>query len=404
MTRITNQKTRTAMNNPTKFKTLSTLVAIALALPVMAQGAAANSADNQLLYGLLIGLALLFLVIIIILNNAIKGIAANKSLWAMRFGKSGSAIIALLFMFSSVDSFAISSETPALGIFAEYPTTFWVLVGVNIFLALIIIVQLRIFKNLIEALKQPEIEELPLEELVVETAPGFMDKVLALLTKSVPVEEEADVLTDHEYDGIRELDNVLPPWWVAMFYACILFSFVYLIHYHVLGTGDLQIAEYENNVIEAGEQIAAFMATQEAQVDENTVTFVGDATRLAAGKQIYTDNCVACHGVYGEGGVGPNFADLYWIHGGSVNDLFKIIKYGVPSKGMISWKNQLSGAQMQDVASYILTFQGTTPENAKASEGELYFPAEAEPIQNNEVILEVTDSLIVESATKTVVN
>lgn len=403
MTRITNQKTQTAMNNPTKIKTLATLVAIALALPVMAQGATANSADNQLLYGLLIGLALLFLVIIIILNNAIKGIASNKNLWATRFGKGGSAIIALLFILSSVDSFAISSETPAIGIFAEYATTFWVLVGVNIFLALVIIVQLRIFKNLIEALKQPETEEEKAEAILAEEAPGFMDKVLALLTKSVPVEEEADVLTDHEYDGIKELDNVLPPWWVAMFYACIIFAFVYLVHYHVIGTGDLQIAEYENKVIAAEEQIAAFMATQEAQVDENTVTLIADATRLAAGKKIYTENCVACHGANGEGGVGPNFADKYWVHGGSINDLFKTIKYGVPSKGMISWKNQLSGAQMQEVASYILTFQGTNPENAKAPEGELYVPADEQPAQTDEVIIEQTDSLNTASATETVI-
>lgn len=404
MTRVTNQKTLTAMNNPTNIKTFATLVATALALPVMAQGAAANSADNQLLYGLLIGLALLFLVIIIILNNAIKSIAANKGFWSKRASKGGASMIALLFILTGTESYAISPNTPFVGVFAEYPTTFWVLVGFNIFLAIIIITQLRIFKNLIEALKQPEEEELPLEVLVVEKAPGFMDKVMAMLTKSVPVEEEEDVLTDHEYDGIRELDNVLPPWWVAMFYACIIFAFVYLVHYHVIGTGDLQIAEYENDVIEAEAQVAAFMATQEAQVDENTVTLITDPGRLAAGNKIYTENCVACHGVYGEGGVGPNFADKYWIHGGAINDLFKTIKYGVPSKGMISWKNQLSGTQMQDVASYILTFQGTSPANAKAPEGELYEHAEEVPAEFTDSDSTLTDSTVVASAVEEVVN
>jgi cytochrome c oxidase cbb3-type subunit III len=392
------------MNNPTKIKTIATLVATAFSFPVMAQGAAANSADNQLLYGLLIGLALLFLIIMIILNNAIKSIASNKELWSKRFGKSGGAIIALLIVLSGTESFAITPDTSFIGVFAEYSGTFWVLVGVNIFLAIIIMVQLRIFKNLIEALKQSEVEELPLEVLVEEKAPGFMDKVLAMLTKSVPVEEEEDVLTDHEYDGIRELDNVLPPWWVAMFYACIIFSFVYLIHYHVLGTGDLQIAEYENDVIKADAQVAAFLATQEAQVDENTVTLITDASRLASGEKIYTDNCVACHGVYGEGGVGPNFADQYWVHGGTVNDLFRTIKYGVPSKGMISWKNQLSPAQMQDVASYILTFQGTTPENAKAPEGELYIPADVVPVEVNKNDSILSDSTVVISTAEEVVN
>jgi cytochrome c oxidase cbb3-type subunit III len=404
LTRKTNQKTQTAMNNPTKIKTLVTLVATALALPVMAQGAAANSADNQLLYGLLIGLALLFLVIMVILNNAIKSIAANKELWSKRAGKGGAILTTLLFVMSGTESFAISPETPFIGVFAEYPTTFWVLVGVNIFLAIIIITQLRIFKNLIEALKEPEVEELPLEVQVVEEAPGFMEKVMAMLTKSVPVEEEEDVLTDHEYDGIRELDNVLPPWWVAMFYATIIFSFVYLIHYHVIGTGDLQIAEYENDVIKADAQVAAFLATQEAQVDENTVTLITDASRLASGEKIYVDNCVACHGVYGEGGVGPNFADQYWVHGGTVNDLFRTIKYGVPAKGMISWKNQLSPAQMQDVASYILTFQGTSPANPKAPEGELYIPSEVVPVEVIKSDSILSDSVVEISTAEEVVN
>ena len=98
---------------------------------------------------------------------------------------------------------------------------------------------------------------------------------------------------------------------------------------------------------------------------------------LASGKKIYTMHCVACHGTLGEGGVGPNFADEYWIHGGSIKDLFKVIKYGVPEKGMISWQTQLRPREMQEVSSYILQFQGTNPPNAKAPQGEKYVPKEA---------------------------
>jgi cytochrome c oxidase cbb3-type subunit III len=363
------------MYKPTYIKSLATLVAAAFALPVMAQTEGAINSENQLLYGLLISLAVLFVIIIMVLNSAIKGMAENKSLWKSRFGKNGAAALAILFSLTAADAMAVSPDATFIGVLSKFSATFWLLVIVDIFLALIIIAQLRIFKGLIDALKQPETEEEMADAVLAAEAPGFMDKVMKLLTKSVPVEQESEVLTDHEYDGIRELDNVLPPWWVAMFYACIVFAFVYLVHYHVLGTGDLQIAEYENKVIAAEAEVAAFMATQKEQVDETNVTMVADAGRLKAGEEIYTANCVACHGALGEGGVGPNFADQYWIHGGSINDLFKTIKYGVPSKGMISWKTQLSPAQMQDVASYILGFQGTTPANAKAPEGVLYVPA-----------------------------
>jgi len=382
------------MYKPTYIKSLATLVAAAFTLPVMAQTEGGINSENQLLYGLLIALAVLFVVIIMVLNNAIKGMAENKSLWKSRFGKNGAAALALLFSLTAADAMAVSPDATFIGVLSKFSATFWLLVMVDIFLALIIIAQLRIFKGLIDALKQPETEEEMADAVIAAEAPGFMDKVMKLLTKSVPVEQESEVLTDHEYDGIRELDNVLPPWWVAMFYACIVFAFVYLVHYHVLGTGDLQIAEYENKVIAAEAEVAAFMATQKEQVDETNVTLVADAGRLKSGEKIYTDNCVACHGALGEGGVGPNFADQYWVHGGSINDLFKTIKYGVPSKGMISWKTQLSPTQMQDVASYILGFQGTNPPNAKAPEGVLYVPAEKIVGETMAVDSIITDSTV----------
>jgi cytochrome c oxidase cbb3-type subunit 3 len=392
--KATNQKTSTAMNRLTFYKSILSIVMLVLSYPVMAQTNGGANSENQLLYGLLISLAVLFLVIIMILNNAIKGLAENKSLWKSRFGKGGTTILALLFSISALDSVAVSPDATVIGVLSKFSSTFWLLVCVDIFLALIIIVQLRIFKGLIDGLKEPVAEE-DVDAVLTEEAPGFMDKVMQMLNRSVPVEQEADVLTDHDYDGIRELDNVLPPWWVAMFYGCIVFAFVYLVHYHVLGTGKLQIAEFEQNVMEAEEQVAAFMALQTGLVDETSVTLLTDQSRLKSGADIYSANCVACHGALGEGGVGPNFSDQYWIHGGSINDVFKTIKYGVPSKGMISWKTQLSASQMQDVASYIFSFQGTNPPNGKAPEGDLYTPAVADSISTEVIVL--TDSLTIDS-------
>ena len=79
-----------------------------------------------------------------------------------------------------------------------------------------------------------------------------------------------------------------------------------------------------------------------------------------------------CHGQKGEGLVGPNFADEYWIHGGGIKNVFKVIKYGVPDKGMIAWQAQLKPADMQKVGSYILTLQGTNPPNPKAPQGTIW--------------------------------
>lgn len=190
----------------------------------------------------------------------------------------------------------------------------------------------------------------------------------------VPKDKEADIDLGHEYDGIRELDNSLPPWWLWLFYGTIIWAAVYLWYYHVSDKGPSQEQEYIA-AMEMGEaEKAKFLATQADAIDEKTVTLLTAEADLAEGKEIYTANCLVCHGANGEGTVGPNFTDKYWIHGGSINNLFTTIKYGVPEKGMISWKSQLRPGAMQKVASYILSLQGTNPPNQKAPQGDLYDP------------------------------
>jgi len=193
----------------------------------------------------------------------------------------------------------------------------------------------------------------------------------------VPKDKEADIDLGHEYDGIRELDNSLPPWWLWLFYGTIIWAAVYLWYYHVSDKGPSQEQEYIA-AMEMGEaEKAKFLATQADAIDEKTVTLLTAEADLAEGKEIYTANCLVCHGANGEGTVGPNFTDKYWIHGGSINNLFTTIKYGVPEKGMISWKSQLRPGAMQKVASYILSLQGTNPPNQKAPQGDLYDPGSA---------------------------
>lgn len=200
--------------------------------------------------------------------------------------------------------------------------------------------------------------------------------IMDLLTDAAPLEKENDILTDHDYDGIKELDNNLPPWWLWGFYLSIVFAVVYVIRFHVVNTAPLQGDEFTLEMTAAEEDVKAYLATAANLVDESNVVALTGESDLAKGKEIYNTNCVACHAADGGGLVGPNLTDEYWIHGGGIANIFKTIKYGVPAKGMISWKDQLNPGQMQAVASYIMTLQGTTPASPKAAEGNLYQPQE----------------------------
>lgn len=196
--------------------------------------------------------------------------------------------------------------------------------------------------------------------------PNLLDKFNA----SVAVEKESDVLLDHNYDGIKELDNNLPPWWKYGFYFTIVWAVIYMFYYHVSG-GPSSIDEYNTAMEEARIQQEAYARANANKVDENNVT-LADAMGIADGRSVYDANCAACHGKIGEGGVGPNLTDAYWIHGGSLSEVFKSIKYGWPAKGMKAWQTDLSAVQMKNVTSFIHSLQGSNPPNAKAPEGDLY--------------------------------
>ena len=186
-----------------------------------------------------------------------------------------------------------------------------------------------------------------------------------------PAEQEMDLDLGHDYDGIRELDNRLPPWWLYGFYGCILFACVYLWRFHVAHTAPLSEEEYTISVHNAELQKAAYLKNAANLVDETTVKQLTGNADLAAGQHVFETTCFACHGKAGEGGVGPNLTDEYWLHGGSIQEIFKSIKYGWPDKGMKSWKDDYSPSQIAQIASYVSSLQGTHPANAKAPQGVL---------------------------------
>jgi len=177
------------------------------------------------------------------------------------------------------------------------------------------------------------------------------------------------LLSGHDYDGIKELDNRLPRWWLWLFYITIAFAAVYFVRYHLLHTAPLQDQEYQDEVAAASQLYKD--AGNAGQVDLSTLTALTDPASLEAGSAIFVKNCVVCHLSKGEGLVGPNLTDDYWIHGCSVADIYTLITNGVPEKGMISWKTQLSPDQIRQVTSYIITLHGTNPPNPKAPQGDL---------------------------------
>ncbi len=209
-----------------------------------------------------------------------------------------------------------------------------------------------------------------------------LKKLMNLLTGSKPIEEEQEILMAHEYDGIKELNNRIPPWFHGLFWGTIVFGIVYMIQFHVIGSGNVQEEEYAAEM-EAAAYERELLILSGAFINEETVVFKDDAASLASGKDIYDKNCATCHGFGGEGLVGPNLTDDYWIHGGGIKNIFKIIKYGVQAKGMISWEGQLDPTQMQNVASYIMTLRGTNPPNQKGPEGNKWDASSEEAERTN---------------------
>ncbi|MEN2280929.1 cbb3-type cytochrome c oxidase N-terminal domain-containing protein [Algoriphagus sp. SE2] len=248
----------------------------------------------------------------------------------------------------------------------ENQLTLLVIMGVIlgiIILLLILIIYLMSFISAVFKKENPAMAEEP------SWWDSFKEKFI-----TGDVEEEAiekKQMADHSYDGITELDNFMPPWLQYVFLITAVFGIGYFINYSVLGIGKTGVEEYEEEL-----RIEAVLAEERkanaaAGIDETTVVFDESANSLASGKVIFEGNCAACHASDGGGGVGPNLTDDYWLHGNTVNEIFSVIKYGVVSKGMIPWQDQLSPEEIQNVSSYIITLNGTTPANPKDPQGEL---------------------------------
>lgn len=271
-------------------------------------------------------------------------------------------IVIVALVFGAAEYFIDSGDKPA---FIKYPAVLLFLLTFTIILVAVEAV-LSALRRLTEVMMTEEQRQA--EEAKVPWHKVWLKK----LTKTKPLEQEGEILLDHNYDGIRELDNSLPPWWLYGFYLTIIFAAVYLVRFEIMDGPD-QEEEYRTEVAQAEEAIARYRETAKDLVDANTVTLLTEADDLEAGKAIFQTNCVACHMADGGGGIGPNLTDPYWILGGGIKNVFHTISEGGRSgKGMIAWKQSLRPREIQQVASYVLSMEGTTPANPKESQGDLW--------------------------------
>lgn len=276
----------------------------------------------------------------------------------------------LFFVFYGIIELAVDSgDRPA---FISNP---YILILLAFFLFLLIVLETvgGAVKQVLFRLMTPEereekerLDNLPLKEH------EWYKKLMKKLTKTKPIDEEHELVMNHEYDGIKELDNDLPPWWTYLFYATIIFSVVYLAKYELFG-GDTQIDEYNKKMELARIQIEEYKKTAPDLLTADQVTVLTEPADIAAGQALFETNCVACHKADGGGSIGPNLTDEYWILGGSIKDIFNtIMEGGRDGKGMIAWKQQIKPSDIQKISSYIITLQGTNPPDAKAPEGDKY--------------------------------
>ncbi|WBX73116.1 c-type cytochrome [Tenacibaculum pacificus] len=342
-----------------------------------------NFLENSIILYITIGFGL-----VVLLKEVLSNTVVNKAneLMPKNYTRVQSAIS---FLFTFLTPFALATAI------SSYANPFNILENPLVWLGIIAFGLVILAKELLTIIGVKKIEEV--EMIKAGINPEEVDhlawarELIANWTAAKAIEEEEEIILDHNYDGIKELDNNLPPRWVYMFYATIIFAVVYLVRFEVLD-GYTQDMEYAQSVAVAKRELAAFRSTsKEVVIDAESVTVLTSESDLKRGKAIYKLNCAACHIADGGGGIGPNLTDKYWLLGGGIKNVFTTITNGGrDGKGMVAMGKTLKPIDIQKVASYIMAFQGTTPAKPKPPQGEL-LKEESEVVE--EVITQVKDSV-----------
>lgn len=359
-----------------KIRTISALL-IALLFttqPVWAAGPPAPSIFGSALALSLLLLQAVLLLVIAILGNMLIGAADLKLKKRREEKKTANLATVLIPIFLLLSSTVFAQGTGGAGTTAPAAssigdmdkTTFYIMITI-IFVELLVIVSLLLnIRSLLKTEKEKLSDALLTEEekvAIKKTQLSWWDR----FNKLKPVSEESQLDLGHEYDGIRELNNRLPPWWLYGFYLCIIFAGIYLWRFHVTHNGPSSAQEYETSVADAKAKIDAYIKAKGDAVDEYTVTMLKDKASLDEGKIIFEKSCVTCHKATGAGDVGPNLTDDFWLHGNDIKSIFKTIRYGI--NAMPQWQMAYSNKQIQLVSSYVKTLHGTNPPNPKAPQG-----------------------------------
>jgi cytochrome c oxidase cbb3-type subunit 3 len=354
---------------------LTSIISIEMNGQVINKVEPTSSLFSNAVFMALVSVIIVLLVVIYVFSEMLKAAAQHKKdqLKGEKEKSLGAIKTVLLFIVFSTTTNSLTAQNADITVGQDLsywgisPSLFYLLIS-------IIIVEVAVAWSLYKiSMQLLGVEERKLREAKLKPKsevkkPTIIDK----LNASVSIEKEKDIMLDHDYDGIKELDNDLPPWWKYGFYISIVFGVFYLIHFHIINTGKLQEAEYDEQILIGKMEADAYRKKAANFVDENNATVLTDNESIASGKSIYMDNCGACHGRAGEGGVGPNLTDNYWLHGGGIKDIFKTIKYGWPDKGMKAWQLDLGAKQIHEVSSFIKSLYGTNPPNAKEKQGVLF--------------------------------
>ena len=343
-----------------------------------AQGPKPESSLSNPFVLMMVAIIVVLALIIILLGRIVTGAAITRSQREKKESESknkqqaAATLVTIFLVFFSGYVFAqdkpVVSEATESIINGLSSTAYYAIIGVIFLEMLIITVLLFMLKSLLN------IEKVALQitegRQIIQKVPkaSWWDR----FNKFKPIHQEADIDLGHDYDGIRELDNRLPPWWLYGFYISIIVAAIYLYRYHIAHSAPLPREQYELDVLAANKAKQEYLKKAANNVDETTVKLLKDPASIAAGKQIFETTCFPCHGKDGQGIVGPNLTDDYWLHGGTINDVFKTIKYGYPDKGMKSWKDDFSPIQIAELASFVKSLHGTNPPNPKAPQGTLY--------------------------------
>lgn len=269
----------------------------------------------------------------------------------------GVATLAAEYFFSTEEASAIMTY-PEIPIFLVFLT--------------IVLIAIEMISFRVEEITESLLTDEQKSQIQKQSEESWFGRFYKKMLDQKSLDKESEIILDHNYDGIQELDNNLPPWWVYLFYGCVIFAGIYLVRFHMLGAEN-QAKEYDTEVKHAQLAIEAYKKANPNLIDADNVVLLTEDADIQAGKEIYQANCVACHAPDGGGGIGPNLTDNHWILGGGIKNIFKTVtEGGREGKGMVPWKGTLSAKQRQQVSSYIVTLQGTEPMAPKEPQGDLW--------------------------------